>query len=228
VTIIGAGWIGLEVAAAAREAGCPVTVYELADLPLRGVLGPEVARVFADLRRARGVELVLGSPVTAAALSGADLVVVGIGAVPDTALAEAAGLRTGNGVLTDTRLRTSRPDIYAAGDIANQDHPVLGRVRVEHWDNAIAQAKTAARNMLGADEPYDRQPYFFTDQYDLGMEYVGHVGPGGYDRVVIEGDTASAFRAYWEREGVVVAAMHANDWGASDDIRASVGIVRKD
>jgi NADPH-dependent 2,4-dienoyl-CoA reductase/sulfur reductase-like enzyme len=228
VTIIGAGWIGLEVAAAAREAGCPVTVYELADLPLRGVLGPEVARVFADLHRARGVELVLGSPVTAAALSGADLVVVGIGAVPDTALAEAAGLRTGNGVLTDTRLRTSRPDIYAAGDIANQDHPVLGRVRVEHWDNAIAQAKTAARNMLGADEPYDRQPYFFTDQYDLGMEYVGHVGPGGYDRVVIEGDTASAFRAYWEREGVVVAAMHANDWGASDDIRASVGIVRKD
>jgi NADPH-dependent 2,4-dienoyl-CoA reductase/sulfur reductase-like enzyme len=227
VTIIGGGWIGLEVAAAAREAGCPVTVYEVADLPLRGVLGPEVARVFADLHRAHGVELVLGSPVTAAALSAADLVVVGIGAVPDTSLAEAAGLLTGNGILTDAELRTSHPDIYAAGDVANHDHPLLGRLRTEHWDNAIWQAKTAARNMLGGDERYDRQPYFFTDQYDLGMEYVGHVGPDGYDRVIIEGDTASAFRAYWEREGVVVAAMHANDWDASDEIRASIGTVRK-
>jgi 3-phenylpropionate/trans-cinnamate dioxygenase ferredoxin reductase subunit len=228
VTIIGAGWIGLEVAAAAREAGCQVTVYELADLPLRGVLGPEVAQVFADLHRAHGVELRLGSQVTADALHAADLVVVGIGAVPDIALAEAAGLLTGNGVLTDAQLRTSHPDIYAAGDIANQAHPVLGRVRVEHWDNAIWQGKTAARNMLGAQEAYDRQPYFFTDQYDLGMEYVGHVGPDGYDRVTIEGDTASAFRAYWERDGVVVAAMHANDWGASDEIKASIGTSRKD
>jgi len=228
VTVVGAGWIGLEVAAAAREAGCRVTVYELADLPLRGVLGPEVARVFADLHRAHGVELVLGSPVPATALNAADLVVVGIGAVPDTSLAEAAGLRTGNGVLTDAQLRTSRPDIYAAGDIANHDHPVLGRVRTEHWDNAIEQGKTAARNMLGGNEPYERQPYFFTDQYDLGMEYFGYVGPDGYDRVIIEGDTAAAFRAYWERNGVVVAAMHANDWGASDEIRASIGTTRKD
>ena len=228
VAIVGAGWIGLEVAAAAREAGCPVSVYEVADLPLRAVLGPEVARVFADLHRAHGVELVLGAPVPAAALNAADLVVVGIGAVPATALAESAGLRTGNGVLTDAELRTSHPDIYAAGDVANQDHPVLGRVRSEHWDNAINQAKTAARNMLGGHEAYDRQPYFFTDQYDLGMEYVGYVGPDGYDRVTIEGDTAAAFRAYWERDGVVVAAMHANDWDASDEIRASIGSSRKD
>jgi 3-phenylpropionate/trans-cinnamate dioxygenase ferredoxin reductase subunit len=223
VTIIGAGWIGLEVAAAAREAGCPVTVYELAALPLLGVLGPEVAQVFADLHRSHGVELVLGSPVTADALNTADLVVVGIGAVPQTSLATASGLLTGNGVLTDAQLRTSHPDIYAAGDIASHEHPVIGRVRVEHWDNAIGQAKTAARNMLGGDEPYDRQPYFYTDQYDLGMEYVGHVGPGGYDRVTIEGDTASAFRAYWERDGVVIAAMHANDWDATAEIRASIG-----
>ncbi len=228
VTIIGAGWIGLEVAAAAREAGCRVTVYELADLPLRGVLGPEAARVFAELHRSHGVEFVLGSPVPAAALNAADLVVVGIGAVPETSLAEAAGLRTGNGVLTDAQLRTSHPDIYAAGDVANQAHPLLGRLRTEHWDNAIWQAKTAARNMLGGQEPYDRQPYFFTDQYDLGMEYVGYVGPDGYDDVIIEGDTASAFRAYWERAGVVVAAMHVNDWDASDEIRASIGTVRKD
>ena len=228
VAIIGAGWIGLEVAAAAREAGCRVTVYELADLPLRAVLGPEVARVFADLHRAHGVELVLGAPVPAAALKDADLVVVGIGAVPDTSLAEAAGLQTGNGVLADAELRTSHQDIYAAGDIANHDHPALGRLRVEHWDNAIWQAKTAARNMLGGHEPYDRQPYFFTDQYDLGMEYFGYAGPGGYDRVAIEGDTAAAFRAYWVRDGIVVAAMHANDWDASDEIRASIGTVRED
>jgi NADPH-dependent 2,4-dienoyl-CoA reductase/sulfur reductase-like enzyme len=228
VTIIGAGWIGLEVAAAAREAGCQVTVYEVADLPLRAVLGPEVARVFADLHRAHGVELVLGAPVPPTALSAADLVVVGIGAIPETSLAEEAGLRTGNGVLTDAQLRTSHPDIYAAGDVASHDHPVLGRVRVEHWDNAIWQARTAARNMLGGNEPYDRQPYFFTDQYDLGMEYVGYVGPAGYDRVTVEGDTAGAFRAYWERNGVVVAAMHANDWDASDEIRASVGTSRKE
>jgi NADPH-dependent 2,4-dienoyl-CoA reductase/sulfur reductase-like enzyme len=228
VTIIGAGWIGLEVAAAAREAGCRVTVYEVADLPLRGVLGPEVARVFADLHRAHGVKLVLGQPAPAAALRAADLVVVGIGAVPETSLAEAAGLRTGNGILTDARLRTSRADIYAAGDAANHDHPVLGRLRVEHWDNAIGQAKTAARNLLGGNEAYDRQPYFFTDQYDLGMEYVGHVGPDGYDRVSIEGDPAGAFRAYWERNGVVVAAMHANDWDASDEIKASIGTARKE
>jgi NADPH-dependent 2,4-dienoyl-CoA reductase/sulfur reductase-like enzyme len=227
VTIVGAGWIGLEVAAAAREAGCRVTVYEIAELPLLGVLGPQVARVFADLHRAHGVELVLGSPVPAAALSAADLVVVWIGAVPETSLAEAADLRTGNGVLADAELRTSHPDIYVAGDAASHDHPLLGRLRVEHWDNAIEQAKVAARNMAGGHQPYDRQPYFFTDQYDLGMEYVGYAGPGGYDNVIIEGDTASAFRAYWERGGIVVAAMHANDWGASDEIRASIGTARR-
>jgi NADPH-dependent 2,4-dienoyl-CoA reductase/sulfur reductase-like enzyme len=184
--------------------------------------------VFADLHRAHGVELVLGSPVPAAALQAADLVVVGVGVVPETSLADAAGLLTGNGVLTDAELRTSHPDIYAAGDIANHAHPVLGRVRVEHWDNAIWQAKTAARNMLGGHEPYDRLPYFFTDQYDFGMEYVGYVGPDGYDHVAIEGDTAAAFRAYWVRDDVVVAAMHANDWDASGEIRASIGTARKD
>ena len=223
VAIVGAGWIGLEVAAAAREAGCQVAVYDRADLPLRGVLGPEVAQVFADLHQAHGVELVLGARVRAAALAAADLVVVGIGAIPEISLARAAGLQIANGILVDAQLRTSHPDIYAAGDVANHDHPVLGRVRSEHWDNAIEQAKTAARNMLGGDEAYTRQPYFFTDQYDLGMEYFGYVGPHGYDAVVIKGDTKSAFQASWERRGVIVAAMHANDWDASDELRASIG-----
>lgn len=227
VAIVGAGWIGLEVAAAAREAGCQVTVHDLTDLPLRSVLGPEVAQVFADLHQAHGVEFMLGSPVAAPALAAADLVVVGIGAIPEISLARAAGLHLANGILVDARLRTSDPDIYAAGDVANHDHPVLGRLRSEHWDNAIEQAKTAARNMLGADEPYVRQPYFFTDQYDLGMEYFGHVGPHGYDAVVVKGDTKSAFRAYWERRGVIVAAMHANDWDSSDELRSSIGTVGK-
>ncbi|HEU5485496.1 MAG TPA: FAD-dependent oxidoreductase, partial [Microlunatus sp.] len=222
--VVGAGWIGLEVAAAAREAGCAVTVFEQAQLPLLGVLGPEVAQAFADLHRAHGVELRLGSSVGAGDLREFDLLVVGVGVAPSTELAEAAGLAVDNGVLVDTRLRTSDRDVYAIGDIANHDHPVLGRrVRVEHWETAIEQGKTAAHNLAGGDEPYERLPYFFTDQYDLGMEYVGSVGPEGYDRVDIDGDLHGTFRAYWVKGGTVVAAMHANDWDASDAIRESVG-----
>ena len=224
VVIVGGGWIGLEVAAAARLSGCAVTVYEAADLPLLGVLGPEVAQAFADLHRAHGVDLRLGASVTAADLADADLVVVGIGVAPNVELAEKAGLDVDNGVLVDAMLRTSHPDVFAIGDIAKHDHPVLGRrIRVEHWDNAIEQGKTAAHNILGAGERYVRQPYFFTDQYDLGMEYVGNVGPDGYDDVVIEGDLAGAFRAFWLKDDVVAAAMQANDWDASDVIKDAVG-----
>ena len=224
VTVVGAGWIGLEVAAAAREYGCDVTVFETAKLPLLAVLGPQVAEVFARLHREHGVDLRLGASVNQEALQDADLVVVGIGVTPDTALAEAAGLAVDNGVLVDAYLRTSHPDVFAIGDIANHDHPVLGRrVRVEHWDNAIQQGKAVAHNLMGEDDPYDAQPYFFTDQYELGMEYVGNVGPDGYDEVAIEGDTTGAFRAFWLRLGVVAAAMQANDWDASDLIRESVG-----
>ena len=225
--IIGAGWIGLEVAAAAREAGCEVTVFEQADLPLLAVLGQEVAQAFADLHRAHGVDLRLGTAVTADDLQGYDLVVVGIGAAPVVELAEAAGLAVDNGVLVDAQLRTSDPDVYAIGDIANHDHPLLGRrIRVEHWETAIEQGKTAAHNLVGGEEAYERQPYFFTDQYDLGMEYVGSVGPDGYDRVDIDGDLHGAFRAYWIKGDTVVAAMHANDWDASDAIKESIGTSR--
>jgi NADPH-dependent 2,4-dienoyl-CoA reductase/sulfur reductase-like enzyme len=227
VTVIGGGWIGLEVASAAREAGCAVTVYEMAELPLLAVLGPEVAQVFADLHRGHGVDLRLGTAVSESDIADSDLVVVGIGAKPETSLAEDAGLAVDNGVLVDSFLRTSHRDVFAIGDIANQDHPTLKRrVRVEHWDNAIKQGRVAAHNLLGDDEPYDKQPYFFTDQYDFGMEYVGHVGPDGYDSVAIEGDTAGAFRAYWMHDKVVVAAMQANDWDASAEIRASIGTTR--
>jgi NADPH-dependent 2,4-dienoyl-CoA reductase/sulfur reductase-like enzyme len=235
VVVIGAGWIGLEVTSAARTAGADVTVVEMADLPLQRVLGDEVATVFADLHREHGVDLRLATKVTGIERDGdrvvvhtdggdveGDVLVVGIGAIPDTALAEAAGLDVDNGVLVDAGLRTSDEHVWAVGDLARHDHPTLGRLRVEHWDNAIEQAKVAARNMAGGDEPYDRQPYFFTDQYDLGMEYVGHGAPG--DEVATRGDVAGrVFKAYWLRDGVVAAAMQVNDWDASDEIRAAVG-----
>ena len=151
--------------------------------------------------------------------------VVGIGAGPDDALAAAAGLATDDGVLVDAGLRAGAADVWAAGDVARHDHPTLGRVRVEHWDNAIHQGRHAARAMLGDDAAYDRQPYFFTDQYDLGMEYVGHVGPEGYDEVVVRGDLSGdrVFTALWLQGGRVVAGMHANDWDAIDALRAVVG-----
>ena len=239
IVIIGGGWIGLEVAAAARNAGVDVTVVEMQDLPLLGVLGPEVAEVFADLHREHDVDLRLGVGVDAiearngasevrladGASLPADLVVVGIGVQPEVGLAREAGLAVGDGVLVDGRLRTSDPDVFAVGDIAGHDHPVLGRrVRVEHWDNAIHQARAAARVMLGGDQPYDRLPYFFTDQYDLGMEYVGSVGPDGYDEVVLRGDVSTrVFTALWLQGRRVVAAMHANDWDQIEPIRGIVG-----
>ena len=236
--MIGAGWIGLEIAAAARKAGGEVTIADPAPMPLARVLGPEVAQVFADLHREHEVDLRLETTVedithadgtTTVLLSdgtqvGADVLVVGIGAEPDVDLAREAGLDCDNGVLVDGRLQTSDPDVFAAGDIANHDHPSLGRLRVEHWDNAIEQGRHAAGAMLGDPEPYTRQPYFFTDQYDLGMEYVGHVGRDGYDRVQIGGDLGTrTFTAYWIKDESVLAGMHANDWDAIDTIRRVVG-----
>ncbi len=238
VVVIGGGWIGLEVTAAAREAGCEVTVVETLAKPLLRVLGAEVADVFLALHEEHGVVFRLGASVSAVEARGttsvvrlgdgsdleADLLVVGVGVAPNVELADAAGLDTDNGVLVDEHLRTSHPDVYAAGDVANAHHPLLGRrIRVEHWDNAIQQGRAAARNMIGHEEPYTRLPYFFTDQYDLGMEYVGHVGPEGYDDVVLRGDVAGrVFAAFWLSGGKVIAGMHANDWDAIDPVRRIV------
>lgn len=237
ILVIGAGWIGLEVASAARQAGAEVTVVDPSEVPLEKVMGRELGEVFAGLHRDHGVDLRMGTQLseisrtddaTHVRLSDGhvlwpDLVVVGIGVVPDVALAEAAGLQVDNGVLVDQRLRTSDPAVYAAGDIANHDHPRLGRIRVEHWDVAINQGRHAARAMLGDETPYDAEPYFFTDQYDWGMEYVGHVGADGYDRVVTTGEAAQGLRAYWVKDDVVVAGMHLNDWDAIETIRKTVG-----
>ena len=238
MVVIGGGWIGLEVAAAARRSGVHVTILESLDLPLVRVLGPEVAGIFATLHEAHGVDLRVNTEVSAIGSDSgratvtladgsaieADLLVVGIGVTPDTALAEAAGIRTDSGIVVDDQLRTSAPDIFAAGDVANAYHPLLGRhVRVEHWDNAIGQGVVAAQNMLGKEVSYDRLPYFFSDQYDLGMEYVGNVGPDGYDHVVLRGTPdKGTFTAFWLREGRVLAGMHANDWDAMDSIRQIV------
>ena len=238
VVVIGGGWIGLEVTAAAREAGCEVTVVETLAKPLLRVLGAEVADVFLALHEEHGVVFRLGASVSAVEARGttavvrlgdgsvleAELLVVGVGVAPNVELADAAGLDTDNGVLVDEHLRTSHPDVYAAGDVANAHHPLLGRrIRVEHWDNAIHQGRAAARNMIGHEEPYTRLPYFFTDQYDLGMEYVGHVGPEGYDDVVLRGDVAGrVFAAFWLSGGKVIAGMHANDWDAIDPVRRIV------
>jgi 3-phenylpropionate/trans-cinnamate dioxygenase ferredoxin reductase component len=239
VAVIGAGWIGLETAAAARAAGAEVTILEAAELPLLRVLGPEVAQVFADLHRDHGVDLRFGVQVDQITGSGgrangvrladgshvpADAVIVGVGITPNSQLAEAAGLEVGNGVVVDARLRSSDPDIYAAGDVANAYRPGLGRhIRVEHWANALHQPQTAARAMLGQDVAFDLVPYFYTDQYDLGMEYAGYVEPGGYEQVVFRGDVPGReFIAFWLGSGRVLAGMNVNIWDVNETIQAIV------
>lgn len=241
LVIIGAGWIGLEVAAAARAAGVAVTVVERADLPLLAVLGPEMGEVFADLHRANGVDFRFGAQVeeittedaiATAVANGvrladgstieADAVLVAVGARPNVELAADAGLAVDDGVLVDERLATSDPDIVAVGDIAAQQHPVLGRrVRVEHWANALNQPAVAAATMLGKQASYDRLPYFFTDQYDLGMEYTGFAAPGEAARVVVRGDKAAReFVAFWlDADNRVLAGMNVNVWDVTDRIK---------
>jgi 3-phenylpropionate/trans-cinnamate dioxygenase ferredoxin reductase subunit len=233
VVVVGAGWIGLEVTAAARGYGADVTLIEATSQPLSRVLGDEVGAVFADLHREHGVDLRLGSGVREIGAGGvvlpdgstvpADLVVVGVGIRPDTRLAEEAGLAVGDGVLVDASLRTSDPDIYAAGDVANLDSPLFGRIRVEHWANALNGGPAAAKAMLGQEVGYDRLPYFFSDQYDLGLEYSGWAPPGSYDQVVTRGDVAGReFVAFWLSGGRVLAGMNVNVWDVTGPIQALI------
>ncbi|MGV8850754.1 MAG: NAD(P)/FAD-dependent oxidoreductase [Propionibacteriaceae bacterium] len=235
LVVIGAGWIGLEVAAAAVEAGVDVTVLEYADVPLRAALGDRMGNHFAQLHRSHGVNLRTGVKVTGikgvddvtAVRAGdelfpADLVVVGVGALPNVGLAQRTGLTTDNGIVVDAQLR-AREHVYAIGDVANAMNTALGaRLRVEHWDNAIRQGALAGRVLLGEDACYDWQPYFYTDQYDLGMEYVGRSAPD--DDVVVRGSQESGeFIAFWQRQGVVTAAMNVNIWDVNDQLRALIG-----
>ena len=243
VVIIGSGWIGLEAAAAARTAGCSVTIIEPQPGALYGAIGPELGGKFADLHRSHGVEFRFGESAaeflaggpgsgrvgsvvtTGGAELPADVVVVGIGAVPNEGLARSAGLEVNNGVVTDSALRTSDPDIFAAGDVASSYVPLLGRhLRMDHWSNALNGGKAVALSMLGKQVEYNRVPYFYSDQYDLGMECAGLPSPGTYDQVVYRGDTdALEFIAFWLKEGRLVAGMNVNVWDVNDDIQ---GLIR--
>ncbi len=237
VAVIGAGWIGSEVAASARQLGADVVLIDPAPVPLQRVLGDEIGAVFRQLHADHGVTLRLGAGVEVlrgtkaveevvlgdGRIERADVVVVGIGVMPRTGLAEAAGLEVDNGIVVDERLETVVPGIFAAGDVANAWHPLLERrLRVEHWANAQNQGLAAGRNAAGAGEAYDRLPYFFSDQYDLGMEYVGHGSSD--DEVVVRGDLESReLIAFWHRDGIVTAAMNMNVWDVVDDLKAVVG-----
>ncbi len=180
--------------------------------------GVQVAEITGRGGHADGVLLADGSRIEA------DVIIVGVGIMPNSQLASSAGLETSNGIRVDARLRSSDPDIYAAGDVASAFHPRLGKhIRVEHWANALHQPQTAARAMLGQDVAYDRVPYFFTDQFDLGMEYAGYVEPDGYDEVIVRGDADKReFIAFWLQGGRVLAGMNVNIWDVSDTIQALV------
>jgi 3-phenylpropionate/trans-cinnamate dioxygenase ferredoxin reductase component len=233
VVVVGAGWIGAEVAASARQRGLDVTVVEPTSVPLERVLGAEVGAVYRDVHADHGVRMLLGTGVDAfeggtavervrtsdGQLLECDFVVVGVGVQPRTQLADAAGLAVDDGILVDETLRTEAPGVFAAGDAANALHPLYGeRVRVEHWANALHQGPVAARNMLDKAEPYDNVPYFFSDQYDVGMEYAGLART--WDRVVFRGDTAGReFIAFWMVGDRVVAGMNVNVWDVTDDIQ---------
>ena len=231
--VVGGGWIGMEAASSARQLGTTVTLVEPAEQPLLVALGAAVGARFAGAHRTRGVDLRTGTGLER--LDGGeailddgsrvevDTVLVGVGAVPNDELATHAGIATDNGVLVDAALRTGHDGVFAAGDVASVDHPVLGeRVRVEHWQNAIDQGKVAAQALLGEDVSFTDLPYFFTDQYDLGMEYFGHVGRAGSDRLEVEEGEGEAFACFWWRGPRLVAAMHVNQWDRSDELRERV------
>ena len=237
VAVIGAGWIGSEVAASVRQLGTDVVLIDPAPTPLHRVLGGEIGNAFAQLHRDNGVDLRLGASVASlrgsdhvdgvvlndGTIEAADVVVAGVGVTPRVDLAESArGLRVDNGVVVDHYLETNIAGISAAGDVANAWHPHYHRfLRVEHWANAQHQGTTAGRNAIGDREPYKRLPYFYSDQYDIGMEYVGHAQPD--DEIVVRGDlTERKFIAFWHRNGTVSAAMHVNVWDVVEDLKTVI------
>jgi 3-phenylpropionate/trans-cinnamate dioxygenase ferredoxin reductase subunit len=241
VVVVGAGWIGLELAAAARTYRNAVTVVAPGSVPLGRALGDELGGVFRALHEQNGVTFQLETKVTRFAADAgrvtavetdsgtiaADLVIVGVGAEPDTALAAAAGLDIDNGILVDQHMATSAPDVFAAGDVANAYHPVIQqRMRNEHWANAIAGGKVAGASMAGADASLDDIPYFYTDQYDLGMEYSGYPPLTRDAAVVYRGDRAAReFIAFWLAGDRVVAGMNVNVWDVNEDVQK---LIRRD
>src|SRR5437763_7394690 len=236
VVVVGAGWIGSEVAASSKQKGLDVTLLEMTEVPLERVLGPELGAFYRDVHESNGVEFLGGTGLESFEGDGrvervvladgrkidCDFAVVGVGVAPRTALAEAAGLELDNGIVVDERLRTSAPGVFAAGDVANAYHPLFERrIRVEHWANALNQGPAAARSMLGNDAPYERVPYFFSDQYDVGMEYSGYATE--WDEVVYRGDReAREFIAFWIAGGRVLAGMNVNVWDVTQPIQQMI------
>jgi 3-phenylpropionate/trans-cinnamate dioxygenase ferredoxin reductase subunit len=241
VAVVGAGWIGSEVAASARERGLEVSVIDPLALPNERIFGTEVGSFYRDVHVQNGVEMLLGRGVEAFEGEGAvarvrlsdgaqvecDFAVVGVGVAPRIELARDGGLQVDNGIVVDERLRTSAPNIYAAGDVANAWHPFYGRrIRVEHWANALNQGPAAARSMLGEDVGYERIPYFFSDQYDVGMEYSGYAE--SWDEVVLRGDpdAGEGFMAFWLRDGRVLAGMNVNVWDVNQHVQDLIRTAR--
>jgi 3-phenylpropionate/trans-cinnamate dioxygenase ferredoxin reductase component len=236
VAVVGAGWIGSEFAASARQLGLEVTVIDPLSLPNERIFGDQVAPFYRDVHAEHGVELLLGESVESfvgdAAIEGVrtangrtiecDFALVGIGVLPRVGLASAAGIAVDNGILVDAALQTSAPDVFAVGDVANASHPFFGqRIRVEHWSNALNQGPAAARAMLGQPVSYDRLPYFFSDQYDVGMEYSGYAPT--WDEVVLRGDSRTGeFVAFWLQERRVLAGMNVNIWDVNEHIQALI------
>jgi len=236
VAVVGAGWIGSEFAASARQRGLEVTVIDPQALPNERIFGSEVAGFYRDVHDQHGVELLHGDGVEAFEGAGAvtgvrtasgrrvecDFAVVGIGVVPRTGLASGAGLEVDNGIVVDANLRTAAPGIFAAGDVANAWHPFFERsIRVEHWANALNQGPAAAQAMLSQEVSYDHIPYFYSDQYDVGMEYSGYAPQ--WDEVVFRGDRAGGeFVAFWLRDRRVTAGMNVNVWDVNEDVQALI------
>jgi 3-phenylpropionate/trans-cinnamate dioxygenase ferredoxin reductase component len=237
VVVVGAGWIGSEFAASARQRGLQVSVVDPLKLPNERIFGPEIGGFYRDVHAQHGVELLLGDGVRCFEGDGmvarvrtaggrvldCDFAVVGIGVVPRVQLAEQAGLEVDNGVLVDEQLQTSAPGVFAAGDVARAWHPFFGeRIRVEHWSNALNQGLAAARAMLGEPVSYDRIPYFFSDQYAVGMEYSGHAPK--WDEVAFRGDrNEGEFIAFWLRDGRIIAGMNVNVWDVNEHVQALIG-----
>lgn len=236
LVLIGSGWIGMEVGATARTLGNEVTILERGQIPLAGAIGDELGTMFAELHRENGVVLrpsvvvekivgdggeVAGVMLEGGEVVAADLVLIGVGAAPNVALATDAGLATDNGILVDQAMRTSDPDVFAAGDVANAFHPLASmRLRSEHWANALGEGPAAARGMLGQDESFEDIPYFYTDQFDLGMEYSGYGPLAEEAKVVYRGDREGReFIAFWLKDGRVVAGMNVNVWDVNEQVQ---------
>jgi 3-phenylpropionate/trans-cinnamate dioxygenase ferredoxin reductase component len=228
--VVGMGFIGSEVTASLRQLGVEVASIEGARMPLARVVGERVGQILAEIHREHGVDLVLEDSV--AAFEGAkrvervrtakgrtiecDFAVVGVGISPNSELLEMAGAATQNGVLVDELCQTSVPDVYAAGDLTNHQHPVFGRLRVEHWNNAFNQGRAAALSMMGKGRPYDYIHSFWSDQYDQSIEYVGFAEK--WDEVVFRGKPESRqFLAFYLQDGALRAVFGLNRGGDPED-----------